>query len=178
MVLGLVGCANIQQQAAETRARGKIDAGGYAWSIHLDSEGGNSVTTHGLPNRQAATDASNVLCRKYGRTAQFIRHSGSLILGVQSFDFNCVPSMYAPAPRATGSPPAAAYVPPPSAAPAEEIKKEAPKKAAAKPAAKPTAIKPAQPSANGDDEVPKKAPAPAPAASKAKPAPSKPPEDI
>lgn len=86
----LSACAGVQQQAAETKARGTIESGGYTWSIPLDTEGAVQVRTTGLPTRQAATEVGSRLCKKYGRVAQFVRQTGSVVLGVQQFEFNCV----------------------------------------------------------------------------------------
>jgi len=83
------GCA-VQQQAEETKARGTIETGGYTWSILADGEGGNVISTYGLPGRQPATDAANILCKKYERIAQFTKQKGMLLLGIQQFEFNCV----------------------------------------------------------------------------------------
>jgi hypothetical protein len=56
----------------------------------MDTEGAVQVRTNGLPTRQAATEVGQMLCKKYGRVAQFAKQSGSLILGFQQFEFNCV----------------------------------------------------------------------------------------
>lgn len=83
-------CAGIQQQVEETKARGTIERGGYTWSIPMNTEGAVQVQTNGLPPRQTATEVASILCKKYGRVAQFARQTGSLILGFQQFEFNCV----------------------------------------------------------------------------------------
>jgi uncharacterized protein YceK len=88
--VALAGCAGIQQQIAAKKARGTIEAGGYTWEIPDESEGGNTVSTHGLPPKQAATEASSILCKKYGRVAQFVKKDGILLTGLQIFSFNCV----------------------------------------------------------------------------------------
>jgi hypothetical protein len=85
----LTACAGIKQQIEATKARGTIDAGGYTWEIPQESEGGVTVRANGLPPRQAATDAASIVCKKYGRVAQFVKQDGSLILGFQQFEFNC-----------------------------------------------------------------------------------------
>jgi hypothetical protein len=85
------GCSAIKQQAADTKARGTFESGGYTWAIPADSAGGNTIRTHGLPSRQIATTASDTLCNKYGRVAQYIDKKGSsLVLGLAVFNFNCV----------------------------------------------------------------------------------------
>ncbi len=86
----LAGCAGVKRQVAEMEARGTIEAGGYTWKIRADSEGGNSIQTRGLPGRQAATDASNQLCKKHGRISQFVDRKGLLFTGLAIFNFNCV----------------------------------------------------------------------------------------
>jgi hypothetical protein len=86
----LSACAGVQQQAAQTKARGTIESGGYTWTIPMDTEGAVQVQTTGLPTRQAATEVGSRLCKKYGRVAQFVRQTGILMLGVQQFEFNCV----------------------------------------------------------------------------------------
>lgn len=86
----LSGCAGLKKRAAETEARGTIENGGYTWKIQADSAGGNSIYTHGLPDRQAATNVSNQLCKKHGRVAQFVKQDGSILTGIRVFDFNCV----------------------------------------------------------------------------------------
>jgi hypothetical protein len=83
-------CAGIQQQVAETKARGTIESGGYTWAIPMYTEGAVQVRTNGLPTRQAATVVGAKLCKKQGRVAQFAGQTGSLILGFQQFEFNCV----------------------------------------------------------------------------------------
>lgn len=89
-VLLLSACAGIKQQVEETKARGTIESGGYTWAIPMESEGAVAVRTNGLPTRSAATVVGSMLCKKHGRVAQFVRQSGSLILGFQQFEFNCV----------------------------------------------------------------------------------------
>lgn len=89
VVLQLAACAGIEQQAAETKARGTIESGGYTWEVPMDTEGAVMVRTRGLPTRQAATEVASTLCKKYGRVAQFVRQRGSLVLGIQEFEFNC-----------------------------------------------------------------------------------------
>ncbi len=74
----------------EMNARETIEAGGYTWKIPADSEGGSTVQTQGLPSRQAATNASTTLCKKYGRVAQYVKHRNLLLTGTAIFDFNCV----------------------------------------------------------------------------------------
>lgn len=86
----LAGCGAMQQQAQETKARGTIEAGGYTWNILAESEGGNTISTNGLPSRQHATDASTILCKKNGRIPQFVKQTGVLLLAIQQFEFNCV----------------------------------------------------------------------------------------
>ncbi len=87
----LTGCASIKQRAADTKARGTFESGGYTWEIPADSAGGNSIRTHGLPSRQIATTASDTLCNKYGRVAQYVDNKGtSLLLGFAVLNFNCV----------------------------------------------------------------------------------------
>ncbi len=86
----LTGCAGIKRQAAEMEARGTIEAGGYTWKIPADSEGGNTIQTNGLPSKQAATEASNQLCKKYDRIAQFASRRSILIAGTMIYEFNCV----------------------------------------------------------------------------------------
>jgi len=88
--LFLSGCAGIDQQIAETKARGTIQEGGYTWTVPMDTEGAVSVRTNGLPPRQTATVVASRLCKKYGRVAQFSRQTGVLMLGIQEFEFNCV----------------------------------------------------------------------------------------
>ena len=84
------GCSGVKRRAAETQARGTIETGGYTWKISADSEGGNTIRAHGLPGRQAATDASSQLCKKYDRIAQVVRRKPILLIGAVKFDFNCV----------------------------------------------------------------------------------------
>jgi hypothetical protein len=87
----LSGCfEGTKRQMAETKARGTIEGGGYTWDIPADSAGGNTIQTSGLPSKQAATEASTKLCKKYGRIAQFVNRTDILLLGVVAFDFNCV----------------------------------------------------------------------------------------
>jgi len=86
----LSGCAGVNRQVKETLARGTIEAGGYTWQIPAESVGGNSIETHGLPSKQAATEASDILCKKNDRVAQFVEQKSKLILGIQQFRFNCV----------------------------------------------------------------------------------------
>ena len=88
--IAVSGCAGIEQRAKESAARGTIETGGYSWRILADSEGGNMISANGLPGIQPATDAAMSLCKKYKRIAQFSKRSGSLLLGVQQFQFNCV----------------------------------------------------------------------------------------
>ena len=84
------GCAGMQRQIAEMKARGTIEGGGYTWQIPAESEGGNTIQTRGLPSRQAATEASTKLCKKYGRVAQYDSQKSILITGTMIFNFNCV----------------------------------------------------------------------------------------
>lgn len=86
----VIGCAGMNREIEETKARGTIESGGYTWEIPAESEGGNTIRTHGLPSKQAATDASNILCKKHGRIAQFVDQEGILLLGLMIFNFNCV----------------------------------------------------------------------------------------
>lgn len=87
----LTGCAAIKQQAADTKARGTFESGGYTWEIPADTAGGNTIRTRGLPSKQIATTASDTLCNKYDRVAQYIDNKGSsLVLGLAVFNFNCV----------------------------------------------------------------------------------------
>jgi len=86
----VTSCAGIKRQLAEMEARGTIEGGGYTWKIPAESEGGNSIQTHGFPGKQAATDASTKLCKKYGRIAQYVSHRAILITGTSIFEFNCV----------------------------------------------------------------------------------------
>lgn len=86
----VAGCAGMNRQIAETKARGTIESGGYTWTIPTDSEGGNTIKTYGLPSRQAATDVSSKLCKKYGRVAQYVDQHPILLTGAMIFDFNCV----------------------------------------------------------------------------------------
>ena len=55
-----------------------------------ESVGGNAIEAHGFPSKQAATEASDILCKKHGRVAQFVEQESKLILGIQKFRFNCV----------------------------------------------------------------------------------------
>lgn len=89
-VISISGCAGLNRQVAEMEARGTIEAGGYTWRIPTEYEGGNSVRTQGLPSRQAATEASNKLCKKHGRIAQYVTQRNILMTGSVTFDFNCV----------------------------------------------------------------------------------------
>jgi hypothetical protein len=86
----LVGCAGLAQQVEATKARGTIEAGGYTWAIPLETEGTVTVRTNGLPPKQAGLEAGAIACKKFDRIAQFQKQDGSLILGFQSFTFNCV----------------------------------------------------------------------------------------
>jgi len=90
IITGITGCAGAKRRVKEMNARGTIDAGGYTWRIPADSEGGNTVQTRGLPGRQAATEASNTLCKKYGRIAQYASRDHILLTGLAIFNFNCV----------------------------------------------------------------------------------------
>jgi uncharacterized protein YceK len=91
ITLLLAGCSAIKQQAAETKARGTFESGGYTWEIPADTAGGNTIRTHGLPSKQIATTASDTLCNKYDRVAQYVDNKGtSLLLGFVVFHFNCV----------------------------------------------------------------------------------------
>jgi len=86
----LSGCfEGVKRQRAETEARGTIEAGGYTWTIPADSAGGNTIQTRGLPSKQAATEASDKVCKKHDRVAQLVKQKGS-ITGLVTFDFNCV----------------------------------------------------------------------------------------
>ncbi len=67
-----------------------METGGYTWNILAESEGGNTISTNGLPSRQHATDASAILCKKNGRIPQFVKQTGVILLGIQQFEFNCV----------------------------------------------------------------------------------------
>ena len=86
----LTGCGAMQKQAEETKARGTVETGGYTWNILAESEGGNTISTNGLPSRQNATDAAAILCKKNARIPQFSKQTGVLLLGIQQFEFNCV----------------------------------------------------------------------------------------
>ena len=86
----LTACGAMQKQVEETKARGTIETGGYTWNILADAEGGNTISTNGLPGRQPAVDASAILCKKYGRIPQYTKQTGVLLLGIQQFEFNCV----------------------------------------------------------------------------------------
>jgi hypothetical protein len=88
--VALGGCGAVRQQARETEARGTIEAGGYTWRIHADSEGGNRISTQGLPSQQHATDAATTLCKKYGRVAQYVKRDSIPLTGFAAFNFNCV----------------------------------------------------------------------------------------
>lgn len=90
MVAGIVGCAGINQQVQEEKARGYFESGGYTWGITADSEGGNIVKTVGAAPVQAATTVSNMLCKKYGRIAQYVSQTPLSIVLVKEFTFNCV----------------------------------------------------------------------------------------
>jgi hypothetical protein len=89
-VAALTGCGAMQKQVEETKARGTVETGGYTWNILAESEGGNTISTNGLPSRQHATDASAILCKKNGRIPQFGKQTGFILLGIQQFEFNCV----------------------------------------------------------------------------------------
>ena len=86
----LSACGALEKQMEETKARGTIETGGYTWNIIADSEGGNTISTNGLPGRQPAVDASAILCKKYARIPQFTKQTGVLLFGIQQFEFNCV----------------------------------------------------------------------------------------
>ena len=86
----LSGCAGANRQVKEMNDRGTIDAGGYTWKIPAESVGGNAVRANGVPSVQAATEASNLLCKKNDRVAQFVEQKSVMILGFQEFRFNCV----------------------------------------------------------------------------------------
>ena len=86
----LSGCGGMQKQMDSMQARGTFDAGGHTWSTTMDMESGNRVQASGYPDRQAATLASMKLCSKYGRSPQFIKEERSKLIGIHSFDFNCV----------------------------------------------------------------------------------------
>lgn len=89
-ILVITGCAAIEADAAATKARGTVEAGGYTWSFPLESEGNVRVQTNGLPSRQIATTVASARCKKYGRVAQFVKQEAVFMLGVVWFDFNCV----------------------------------------------------------------------------------------
>lgn len=89
LALAIAGCG-VKRHVDEMHARGTIEAGGYTWQIPVDSEGGNQVQTHGFPSVQAATDASTILCKKYGRVAQYVSQRGLAVTALQIFTFNCV----------------------------------------------------------------------------------------
>ena len=57
--LALSACAGIQQQVAETKARGTIEPSGYTVEVPMETEGAVQVRTHGLPTRQAATEVGS-----------------------------------------------------------------------------------------------------------------------
>ena len=87
----LSGCAGIKRQQKEMEARGTIDAGGYTWEIPAESVGGNTVRANGIPSVQAATEASNILCQKNDRVAQFYKRTeNTSLFGYQEYSFNCV----------------------------------------------------------------------------------------
>jgi hypothetical protein len=88
--LVISACSGMRQHMEETKARGPLEVGGYTWRITAESESGNTVSTNGLPSRQYATEASNTLCKKYGRIAQFVKQTGSLLLGRHLNSIACV----------------------------------------------------------------------------------------
>lgn len=86
----LSGCfEGVKRQRDEMEARGTIETGGYTWKIPAESAGGNTIETRGLPSKQAATEASDKLCKKHDRVAQFVKQR-SFLTGSVVFDFNCV----------------------------------------------------------------------------------------
>jgi ABC-type phosphate transport system substrate-binding protein len=85
-VLALVGCAGVGvKKDAPT-----VQAGGYTWYITSESEGSIRIQANGIPNRQPASEAAGIICKKYGRVAQFVKSDPSLIGGFTAYDFNCV----------------------------------------------------------------------------------------
>ena len=86
----IASCGAVQRRAQATEERGVHEVGGYRWRIQAESEGGNKISTQGLPPRQTATEMANILCKKHGRIAQYVKTDSTLILGNVSFTFNCV----------------------------------------------------------------------------------------
>ncbi|MBZ0093398.1 MAG: hypothetical protein K8F27_14400 [Sulfuricellaceae bacterium] len=90
MVLQLSGCAEAQRQIEQEKALGTIESDGYTWHIQDDSEGGNTIYAVGDPNKAQATKVASMLCKKYGRIAQFVRKKPLSLVMTSDFDFNCV----------------------------------------------------------------------------------------
>ena len=90
VVTGVVGCASVNQQIREERARGTIESGGYTWYIEDDSQGGNTIKTFGLPSKSVSTTVSSMLCKKYDRIAQYVSQTPMDFMTVTRVTFNCV----------------------------------------------------------------------------------------
>ncbi|MBK9134146.1 MAG: hypothetical protein IPM15_07310 [Betaproteobacteria bacterium] len=99
---GVVGCQTTSPSSG-TGAQGTTTAassdeaklptfehGGYTWRVHQDTEGGNNVRTSGVPSRQVAAEAAGILCKKYGRIAQYQSHRTLLFGASVGFQHNCV----------------------------------------------------------------------------------------
>lgn len=85
-VLAVLGCAGVgMKKDAPT-----VQAGGYTWYVTSESEGSIRIQANGIPNRQPASEAATIICKKYGRVAQFVKSDPSLIGGFTAYDFNCV----------------------------------------------------------------------------------------